>query len=135
MGPFFKIVNNIGLCNMGSFLKTRKYGSKQYGFISEYWTHIGLSKYGLKNYLWVGVKKSCRGETPAGVGVKSFWRGLTPAGGGVTKISRGKTPAGVGVRIFCRGETPAGVRGKNFSRGQPPSGLGRQHFEGFRPWG
>ena len=48
MGPFFKIVKNMGLCNMGSFLKTRKYGSKQYGFISENWTHIGQSKYGLK---------------------------------------------------------------------------------------
>ena len=51
MGPFFKIVKNMGLCNMGSFLKIRKYGSKQYGSISENWTHIGLSKYGLKNYL------------------------------------------------------------------------------------
>ena len=47
----------MGLCNMGSFLRTRKYGSKQYGFISEYWTHIGLSKYGIKNYLWIrGIK-------------------------------------------------------------------------------
>ena len=53
MGPFFKIVKNMGLCNMGSFLKIRKYGSKQYGSISENWTHIGLSKYGLKKYLWV----------------------------------------------------------------------------------
>ena len=57
MGPFFKIVKNMGLCNMGSFLKTRKYGSKQYGSIFENWTHIGLSKYGIKNYLWGGGKK------------------------------------------------------------------------------
>ena len=32
-GSIFKIVKNMGLCNMGSFLKIRKYGSKQYGFI------------------------------------------------------------------------------------------------------
>ena len=34
-GSNFKIVKNMGLCNMGSFLKIRKYGSKQYGSISE----------------------------------------------------------------------------------------------------
>ena len=48
MGPFFKIVKNMGLCNMGSFLKIRKYGSKQYGSIYENQTLTGLLKHGLK---------------------------------------------------------------------------------------
>ena len=35
MGPFFKFVKNMCLCNMGSFLKMRNYGSMQYGSIFE----------------------------------------------------------------------------------------------------
>ena len=52
-GSIFENWKNMGQCNMGPFLKIRKYGSKQYGSISENWTHTGISKYGLKNYLWV----------------------------------------------------------------------------------
>ena len=58
---------------MGSFLKIQKYRSKQYGSISENWTHIGLSKYGLKNYLC----PRCAGA-PWGPGIPGGLRAHNP---------------------------------------------------------